>query len=135
MGRQDYQWQHEPILYGWKEGAGHSWYADRKQCTVWNFDRPTRNDLHPTMKPVRLISYPLLNSSKENDIVVDLFSGSGSTLMACEQHGRRCRAMELDPVYVDATVERYVNAVGVDSVQLYRDEKLIPYTDICHGDR
>lgn len=135
MGRQDYQWQHEPILYGWKEGAGHSWYADRKQCTVWNFDRPTRNDLHPTMKPVRLISYPMLNSSKENDIVVDLFSGSGSTLMACEQHGRRCRAMELDPVYVDATVERYVNAVGVDSVQLYRDEKLIPYTDICHGDR
>lgn len=134
MGRQDYQWQHEPVLYGWKEGAGHSWYADRKQCTVWHFDRPIRNDLHPTMKPVQLISYPLLNSSKEGDIVVDLFSGSGSTLMACEQHHRRCRAMELDPKYVDATVDRYIRSVGSDRVILLRDGNKVSYKQLVSHD-
>lgn len=130
MGRQDYQWKHEPILYGWKEGVAHKWYADRSQSTVWNFDRPMRNDIHPTMKPIALISYPLLNSSKIGDLVVDLFSGSGSTIMACEQHKRVCSAMEIDPLYADATVQRYINAVGLDEVYLQRDGKTIKYAQI-----
>ena len=130
MGRQDYHWQHEPVLYGWKPGAGHHWYADRSQSTVWNFDRPIRNDIHPTMKPIALISYPLLNSSKERDLVVDFFSGSGSTIMACEQHNRICYAMELDPRFVDATVGRYIHSVGSENVYLLRDGKKIPYTEI-----
>lgn len=130
MGRQDYQWQHEPVLYGWKEGAAHGWYADRKQCTVWNFDRPQRNELHPTMKPIQLISYPLLNSSREGDVVVDLFSGSGSTIMACEQHGRIGYAMELDSKYVDATVWRYIKAVGSEQVSLLRGGVIISFDKV-----
>lgn len=130
MGRQDYHWKHEPILYGWKEGSAHKWCADRSQSTIWNFDRPLRNDIHPTMKPVKLIAYPLLNSSKDGDLVVDLFSGSGSTLMACEQHNRKCCAMELDVKYVDATVARYVIAVGAQDVYLLRDGKSIKYADL-----
>lgn len=130
MGRQDYHWQHEPVLYGWKEGAAHNWYADRSQSTVWNFDRPQRNDIHPTMKPIRLICYPLLNSSKAGDLVVDLFSGSGSTLMACEQHQRVCCAMELDPKFVTATVCRYIAAVGDANVSLVRSGQTIKYCDL-----
>ena len=132
MGRQDFHWQHEPILYGWKEGVAHKWYADRKQSTVWNFDRPTVNDLHPTMKPIALIAYPLLNSSKENDIVVDTFSGSGSTLMTCEQHKRRCYAMELDVKYVNATVARYIDTAGSEEVFVERDGKIINYNELCN---
>lgn len=128
LGRQDYQWQHEPVLYGWKPGSGHHWYADRTQSTIWNFDRPVRSDIHPTMKPIALISYPLLNSSKERDIVVDLFSGSGSTIMACEQHNRIGYGMELDPKFVDATVRRYIHAVSDQQVYLLRDGKKIPYS-------
>ena len=107
MGRQDYQWQHEPCLYGWKPGAGHQWNSDRKQTTVWNFDRPQRSSLHPTMKPIALMAYPISNSSTPGQIVVDLFSGSGSTLMACQQIDRICHAMEIDPRYVTATILRY----------------------------
>lgn len=109
MGRQDYHWRHEPILYGWKKGAAHSWNSDRKQTTVWTFDRPKQNREHPTMKPINLICYPILNSSKKDDIVLDFFGGSGSTLIACEKTGRQCRMMEVDPVYCDVIVRRYID--------------------------
>lgn len=112
LGRQDYQWRHEPCLYGWKDGAGHSWYADRKQSTILEFDRPTKSDLHPTMKPVNLISYQVRNSSKADDIVLDLFGGSGSTLMACEQLNRTCYIMEFDSRYADVIVKRWENFTG-----------------------
>lgn len=106
MGRQDYQWQHEPCLYGWNEGS-HSWYSDRKQTTVLKFDRPTRNGEHPTMKPVPLFDYLIRNSTKEGDIVLDSFGGSGTTIMACEQNNRIGYCMELDPGYVDVIVKRW----------------------------
>lgn len=112
MGRQDYQWKHEPCLYGWKPGASHNWYSDRKQTTVLEFDKPSRNDLHPTMKPIPLFDYQIRNSSKKGDIVLDLFSGSGTTLMACEQNGRQARVMELDPRYVDAAIKRWESFTG-----------------------
>lgn len=108
MGRQDYHWKHEPILYGWKEGAAHPWYSDRKQTTVLEFDRPLRNADHPTMKPVEIIIYLIKNSSKQKDIVGDLFLGGGSTLIACEQTWRNCYGMELDPVYVDVDIRRWL---------------------------
>lgn len=107
MGRQDYQWKHEPILYGWKSGSSHSWFADRKQTTVLNFDRPSRNAEHPTMKPIEILAYLIRNSSKSGDLVYDSFSGSGSTLIACEQLDRTCYGVELDPKYVDVIRKRY----------------------------
>jgi DNA modification methylase len=115
MGRQDYHWQHEPVLYGWKATAAHRWYTDRKQSTVWNFDRPQRNDVHPTMKPIALIEYPLLNSSRGGDVVLDLFGGSGSTMIACEKHGRSSRLMELDGKYCDVIVKRWQEFTGGDA--------------------
>ncbi|WP_400194057.1 DNA modification methylase [Hymenobacter sp. B81] len=108
MGRQDFHWQHEPILYGWKEGAAHPWYSDRKQTTVLQFDRPSRNADHPTMKPIDILVYLLECSSLEDDVVADFFGGSGSTLIACEQVQRSCRSVELDPAYVDVHVRRYI---------------------------
>lgn len=107
MGRQDYQWQHEPCLYGWKPGAAHFWNSDRKQTTVWEFDKPQRNAIHPTMKPIALMAYPISNSSAPGQIVADFFSGSGSTLMACQQTDRICHAMEIDPRYTTSTVTRF----------------------------
>lgn len=112
LGRQDYQWKHEPCLYGWKDGAAHNWYADRKQTTVLEFDRPTANKEHPTMKPIPLIAYLIQNSSKEGDVVLDLFGGSGTTLLACEQTGRTCYTMELDPHYCDVIIQRWENMTG-----------------------
>lgn len=106
MGRQDYQWRHEPILYGWKEGAGHYFVDDRKQSTVLEFDKPSRNAEHPTMKPVDLLVYLIKNSSKEDNLILDLFGGSGSTLIAAEQTKRKCYTMELDPKYCDVIVKR-----------------------------
>ena len=106
MGRQDYQWKHEPCLYGWKDGT-HNWYSDRKQTTVIDFNRPTNSDDHPTMKPVELFAYQIQNSSKKNENVLDLFGGSGTTLVACEQLGRKCYMMELDPKYCDVIRKRY----------------------------
>lgn len=106
MGRQDYHWQHEPCLYGWKEGAAHGWYADRKQTTVLNFDRPLRNAEHPTMKPVPLIAYQVENSSKQGDIVADGFMGSGTTMVAAHQLERRCFGMEIDPKYCQVVLDR-----------------------------
>ena len=107
LGRQDYQWIHEPCLYGWKEGAAHPWHSDRSQTTVMEFDKPKKNDLHPTMKPVEMLVYLLKNSSKRGDLVMDTFGGSGSTLIACEQTGRACRTMELDPKYCDVIRKRW----------------------------
>lgn len=122
MGRCDYHWQHEPILYGWKPTGSHKWYADRKQTTVWNYDRPSRNAEHPTMKPVGLVAYPIKNSSMSNCLVLDPFGGSGSTLIACEQTNRVCLTMELDPKYCDVIVKRYIENVGTDKgIFLLRD--------------
>lgn len=106
MGRQDYQWKHEPCLYGWKEGASHGWYSDRKQTTVLNFDRPQRNAEHPTMKPVELISYQIGNSSKQGDIIADGFGGSGTTMVASHQLKRKCYMVEFDPKYCQVIIDR-----------------------------
>jgi site-specific DNA-methyltransferase (adenine-specific) len=118
MGRQDYHWQHEPCLYGWKEGASHLWASDRKQTTILNFDRPSRNAEHPTMKPVPLFDYQIKNNTKKEDVVLDLFGGSGTTLIACEQNGRNAYLMELDPRYVDVIINRWENLTGEKAVLL-----------------
>lgn len=118
MGRQDYQWKHEPCLYGWKSGAGHAWYGDRKQTTVINFDKPQRNGEHPTMKPVGLFGYLMQNSSKEGDIILDSFGGSGTTIIASEQLNRRARVMELDEHYCDVIVDRWQELTGKEAVKL-----------------
>ena len=118
LGRQDYQWKHEPCLYGWKDGAAHSWYSDRKQTTVLEFDRPTKNLEHPTMKPIALLSYLIGNSTKKGDSVLDNFGGSGSTLMACEQMDRTCFTMELDPKYCDVIINRWEAYTGDKAVCL-----------------
>ena len=121
MGRQDYHWKHEPCLYGWKEGASHLWASDRKQTTVIDYQRPTKAEIHPTMKPVGLFDYQIKNNTKGGDIVLDLFNGSGTTIMACEQNGRVARCMELDPRYVDACVKRWENFTGEKAVLLNAD--------------
>lgn len=118
IGRQDYQWRHEPCLYGWKEGAAHCWYSNRSQTTVLEFDKPKNNDLHPTMKPVDLIAYLINNSSKKNDNVLDLFGGSGTTLIACEQLNRKCFMMELDPKYCDVIIQRFESFTGKKAVKI-----------------
>jgi len=118
MGRQDYHWKHEPILYGWKEGSAHSWHTDRKQTTVWEFDRPQRNAEHPTMKPIHLLEYPIGNSSSVGSLVIDFFGGSGSTLIACEKLNRKCYTMELDPRYVDVILARYEKYADKEAVLL-----------------
>ena len=112
MGRQDYHWKHEPCLYGWKEGAGHLWATDRKQTTILEFDKPSRNGEHPTMKPVALFEYQMLNNTKGGDIVLDSFGGSGTTLIAAEKNGRVARIMELDPKYCDVIVKRWEDFTG-----------------------
>lgn len=118
MGRQDYQWQHEPCLYGWKEGASHNWYSDRKQTTILSYAKPTRNGEHPTMKPVPLFAYQMCNSTKPGDLVLDSFGGSGTTMIAAEQMGRRARLMELDPHYCDVIIARWEKLTGNKAVKL-----------------
>lgn len=118
FGRQDYQWRHETCLYGWKDGASHRWYSDRKQSTVLEFDKPLANSEHPTMKPVPLIAYQIENSSKKGDAVLDMFGGSGSTLIACEKLGRKCYMMELDPHYCDVIISRWEQMTGERAVLL-----------------
>lgn len=118
MGRQDYQWKHEPCLYGWKSGAGHLWASDRKQTTVLEFDRPSRNAEHPTMKPIPLFDYQIKNNTKGGDTVLDLFGGSGTTIMACEQNGRHGYCMEYDPKYVDVIIDRWEKFTGKKAVLL-----------------
>lgn len=116
LGRQDYHWKHEPCLYGWKDGAGHLWSADRKQTTILEFDRPMRNAEHPTMKPVALFEYQLLNNTKGGDVVLDGFGGSGTTVIAAEKNGRVARVMELDPRYCDVIVQRWQEFTGRKAV-------------------
>ena len=118
MGRQDFQWKHEPCLYGWKPGASHNWYSDRKQTTVLNFDRPTRSEDHPTMKPVPLFGYQVQCSTKEGDIVMDTFSGSGTTIVACEQLKRKARCMELDPHYCNVIIARWEKLTGQKATKM-----------------
>ena len=116
MGRQDYHWKHEPCLYGWKDGSGHLWAADRKQTTILEFDKPSKNESHPTMKPVALFEYQMLNNTKGADVVLDLFGGSGTTAIACEKHGRHARLMELDPKYCDVIVKRWMEFTGKTAI-------------------
>ena len=118
MGRQDYHWKHEPCLYGWKDGAGHLWAADRKQTTILEFEKPSRNGEHPTMKPVALFEYQMLNNTKGGDMVLDLFGGSGTTMLAAEKHGRHAYLMELDPKYCDVIVKRWEDFTGKTAVLL-----------------
>ena len=135
LGRSPYQWKHEPILFGWKKNGKHKWFADRKQSTVWNFDRPKKSELHPTMKPIALVAYPILNSSMTNGLVLDPFGGSGSTLIACEQTDRMCYTIELDEKYADVIVKRYIEQVGNDeNVYLVRNGEKIKYSDIRKDD-
>jgi DNA modification methylase len=126
LGRADYQRQYEPILYGWKEGTDHYWCGARDQGDVWFFDKPTKNDLHPTMKPVALVERAIRNSSKSRDIVLDPFGGSGTTLIAAERAGRRARLIELDPKYVDVIVQRWKEATGGSAVHATTDQPFEP---------
>lgn len=131
MGRQDYQWKHEPCLYGWKDGASHLWASDRKQVTVLNFDKPIRNDVHPTMKPVSLFAYQIGNNTHEGDAVLDLFGGSGTTIVACEELNRNAYSCELDPHHVDIIIQRYINLKDSDEdVFLIQGDKKIPYSEV-----
>lgn len=121
LGRQDYQWKHEPCLYGWKSGASHNWFSDRSQTTVLNFDKPLRNGEHPTMKPIALFDYQIKNSTQKGEIILDVFAGSGTTLIACEQNGRNAYVMELDPKYCDVIVKRWENLTGEQAVLLEKN--------------
>lgn len=118
MGRQDYHWKHEPCLYGWKEGAGHLWATDRKQTTILEFDRPSRNDIHPTMKPVDLIEYNIANNTKGQDVVLDLFLGSGTAIIACENLGRKARGLEYDPKYAQVIIQRWCDYTSIDTIKI-----------------
>lgn len=132
LGRSPYQWQHEPCLFGWKVGGKHQWYSDRKQTTIWEYDRPKSSKEHPTMKPVALMAYPIQNSSMSNCIVLEPFGGSGSTLIACEQTNRICYAVELDEKFVDVIVKRYIETVeSSDGVFLIRDGVKYPYQEVA----
>ena len=131
LGRSPYQWQHEPVLYGWKKNGKHQWYTGRKETTIWEFDKPKKNGDHPTMKPIPLLAYPIQNSSMANSVVLDPFGGSGSTLIACEQTDRICRTIELDEKFCDVIVNRYIEQVGSpDGVSVLRDGKTYKYAEI-----
>ena len=131
LGRSDYQWQHEPVLYGFMQNGKHHWYSDRKQTTIWNFDKPKRNANHPTSKPLDLLSYPIGNSTQANGVVIDTFGGSGSTLMACEQMNRICYTMELDEKYASVILRRYVEDTGnAEGVYVIRNGKQIAYSEL-----
>lgn len=134
LGRSPYQWQHEPVLFGWKKKGKYNWYADRKQTTIWEFEKPKKNADHPTMKPIALLAYPIMNSSLTNCIVLDPFGGSGSTLIACEQSDRICFTIELDEKYCDVIVKRYIEQVGSsDGVQLIRGGDTLRYAEVATG--
>ena len=131
LGRSPYQWQHEPVLFGWKKKGKHNWYTDRKQTTIWEFEKPKKNADHPTMKPIALVAYPIMNSSLTNCIVLDPFGGSGSMLIACEQSDRICFIIELDEKYCDVIVKRYIEQVGgADGVSVIRDGVTMKYAEV-----
>ena len=131
LGRSPYQWQHEPCLYGWKKSGKHQWYADRKQTTIWEFEKTKKNTDHPTMKPIPLLAYPIQNSSMSNTLILDPFGGSGSTLIACEQTDRDCYTIELDEKYCDVIVKRYIEQVGsADGVSVERDGRTYTFAEL-----
>jgi DNA modification methylase len=132
LGRSPYQWQHEPVLFGWKKKGKHLWYTGRKESTIWEFDKPKKNGEHPTMKPVALLAYPIMNSSMSNTLVLDPFGGSGSTLVACEQTERSCATIELDEKYCDVIVKRYIELVGSSAgVIVQRDGLDYSYEEVA----
>lgn len=132
MGRSPYQWQHEPILYGWLKSGTHKWYAGRSEATIWNFAKPKKNSDHPTSKPLDLLAYPIKNSSQANGIVLDTFGGSGSTLIACEQADRICNMLELDEKYASVILRRYAEFKqnGGEDITCERDGKTLRYADL-----
>ena len=131
LGRSDYQWQHEPVLYGFLKNGKHPWYSDRKQTTIWNYDKPKRNKNHPTSKPLDLLGYPIQNSSQENSIILDTFGGNGSTMMACQQTGRTCYMMELDEKYASVILRRYAEDFGdAENVYVIRDGEKLFYKEL-----
>ena len=133
LGRSPYQWQHEPVLYGWKKNGKHQWYTGRKETTIWEFDKPKKNGDHPTMKPIPLLAYPIGNSSMTNAIVLDPFGGSGSTLITCEQTDRICRTIELDEKFCDVIVNRYIEQVGgTEGVTVLREGKTRKYEEVAY---
>ena len=135
LGRSPYQWQHEPVLFGWKKKGKHKWYAGRKETTIWEYDKPKKNGDHPTMKPIPLLAYPIQNSSSTNSIVVDPFGGSGSTLIACEQTDRICYTIELDEKFCDVIVNRYIEQVGSsDGVSVERGGAVLKYEEVFISD-
>ena len=129
LGRSPYQWQHEPVLYGWKQKGKHQWFSDRKQTTIWEYDRPKSSKEHPTMKPVQLMAYPIQNSSMRGTLILDPFLGSGSTLIAADQTGRICYGIELDEKFVDVIVKRYMEATEKSDVQLIREGKILAFEE------
>ena len=132
LGRSPYQWQHEPVLFGWKKKGKHSWYTGRKESTIWEFDKPKKNGDHPTMKPIPLLAYPIMNSSMSNTIVLDPFGGSGSTLIACEQTDRICYTIELDEKFCDVIVRRYIEQVGsAAGITVMRDGLIYSYDEVA----
>ena len=131
LGRSPYQWQHEPCLFGWKKGGSHQWHSDRKQTTIWEYDRPKSSKDHPTMKPIALMAYPIKNSTMTNCIVLDPFLGSGSTLIACQETGRICYGVELDEKFMDVIVKRYIEQVGSsDGVSVLRNGATYTYDEL-----
>lgn len=133
LGRSPYQWQHEPVLYGWKKNGKHQWYTGRKETTIWEFDKPKKNGDHPTMKPIALLAYPIMNSSMSNTLVLDPFGGSGSTLIACEQSDRSCFTIELDEKFCDVIVKRYIEQVGTaEQVSVVRDGLTYAYAEVAN---
>ena len=130
LGRSPYQWQHEPCLYGWKKKGKHQWFSDRKQTTIWEYDRPKSSKDHPTMKPIQLMAYPIQNSSMRGTIVLDPFLGSGSTLIAADQTGRVCYGIELDEKFVDVIVKRYIEVTGDTEVTVQRNNEVLTYNQV-----
>lgn len=130
LGRSPYQWQHEPCLYGWKKKGKHQWFSDRKQTTIWEYDRPKSSKDHPTMKPIQLMAYPIQNSSMRGTIVLDPFLGSGSTLIAADQTGRVCYGIELDEKFVDVIVKRYIEVTGNTEVTVQRNHEVLTYNQV-----
>lgn len=135
LGRSPYQWIHEPVLFGWKKSGKHAWYAGRKETTVWEYDKPKKNADHPTMKPIALLAYPIMNSSMTNALVLDPFGGSGSTLIACEQSERTCYTVELDEKYCDVIIKRYIEQAGsAESVTVFRDGVTLRFDEVSTVD-
>ena len=133
LGRSPYQWQHEPVLFGWKKKGKHQWYTGRKESTIWEFDKPKKNSDHPTMKPIPLLAYPIMNSSLTNGVVLDIFGGSGSTLIACEQSDRICYTVELDEKFCDVIVNRFIEQVGsTENVTVQRNGVTFKYEEVTN---